>query len=140
MNDKKAFNDNLTVHYSYNGVDYQYQTKSPEDAYNDVQWLNSLQHRNGEPFKHSYEVGQDVSRNFNGDSYYSGKITRITKNFIFTSKGYKFSKRTLKSEAHVYNTNTQKFEYYDKYKEFFKEVNSPFWMISGFHNELNPHF
>jgi len=39
-----------------------------------------------------YNVGDDVSYGINNDSYYAGKIIRITKKFIFTESGKKFTK------------------------------------------------
>ena len=39
-----------------------------------------------------YNVGDDVSYGINNDCYYAGKITRITKKFIFTESGRKFTK------------------------------------------------
>jgi hypothetical protein len=39
-----------------------------------------------------YKVGDEVSYGINADSYYAGKITRITKRFIFTESGLKFTK------------------------------------------------
>ena len=33
-----------------------------------------------------YKVGDDVSYGINADSYYAGKIVRITKKFIFVEK------------------------------------------------------
>lgn len=35
-----------------------------------------------------YSVGDDVSYGINCDSYYAGKIVRITKKFIFVNTGY----------------------------------------------------
>ena len=41
--------------------------------------------------KHTYHVGDDVSYGFNGDWYYAGKVARITKKFLTTDQGNKFS-------------------------------------------------
>ena len=48
-----------------------------------------------------FTVGQDVSYGINGDRYYDGKITRITKRFIFTNSGMKYTRKELK-DGHVY--------------------------------------
>lgn len=39
-----------------------------------------------------YKVGDDVSYGINGDSYYAGKIVRMTQRFIWTEHGYKFTR------------------------------------------------
>jgi hypothetical protein len=39
-----------------------------------------------------YKVGDDVSYGINCDSYYAGKILRMTKNYIFVDNGMKFTK------------------------------------------------
>jgi len=39
-----------------------------------------------------YNVGDDVSYHINNDSYYAGKIIRMTKKYIFTESGKKFTK------------------------------------------------
>jgi hypothetical protein len=40
-----------------------------------------------------YKVGDDVSHGIGGDRYYDGKITRITKRFITTDRGTKYTKK-----------------------------------------------
>jgi hypothetical protein len=52
-----------------------------------------------------YNVGDDVSHGINGDSYYDGKITRITKRFIFTDSGRQYTRKVTK-DGHVYYTQT----------------------------------
>ena len=52
-----------------------------------------------------YTVGQDVSSGINGDRYYAGKIARITKKFIFTDRGEKFTRKEDR-EGRVYYTLT----------------------------------
>ena len=52
-----------------------------------------------------YTVGQDVSSGINGDRYYAGKIARITKKFIFTDRGEKFTRKE-DSNGRVYYTMT----------------------------------
>lgn len=72
----------------------------------------------------NFTVGQDVSYGINGDRYYDGKITRITKRFIFTNSGMKYTRKELK-DGHVYYTQTR-----CKYC----------YLIPGVHNHLDPHF
>ena len=48
----------------------------------------------------NYTVGQDVSYGIGGDRYYDGKITRITKRFIFTDSGRKYTRKEI-GRAHV---------------------------------------
>ena len=72
----------------------------------------------------NFTVGQDVSYGINGDRYYDGKITRITKRFIFVDSGMKYTRKELK-DGHVYYTQTR-----CKYC----------YLIPGVHNHLDPHF
>ena len=44
----------------------------------------------------TYKVGDDVSYGIGGDRYYDGKITRITKRFIFTDSGRKYTRKETK--------------------------------------------
>ena len=53
----------------------------------------------------NYKVGDDVSSGINGDRYYAGKIARITKKFIFTDRGEKFTRKEDR-EGRVYYTLT----------------------------------
>ena len=53
----------------------------------------------------NYQVGDDVSSGINGDRYYAGKIARITKKFIFTDRGEKFTRKE-DSNGRVYYTMT----------------------------------
>ena len=39
-----------------------------------------------------YKLGDDVSYGINGDSYYAGKIQRMTERFIFVDNGMKFTR------------------------------------------------
>lgn len=52
-----------------------------------------------------YKIGDDVSYGINGDSYYAGKIARITARFITTDRGTKFTRKVAK-DGHVYYTQT----------------------------------
>jgi hypothetical protein len=66
-----------------------------------------------------YKVGDDVSYGINCDSYYAGKITRITKKFIFVENGYKFT----------------------KIGEHYRMTGNRYcWMSKGRNEYLDPHF
>ena len=66
-----------------------------------------------------YKVGDDVSYGINADSYYAGKIVRITKKFIFVENGYKFT----------------------KIGEHYRMTGNRYcWMSKGRHEHLDPHF
>jgi len=66
-----------------------------------------------------YKVGDDVSYGINCDSYYAGKISRMTKRFIWTDMGYKFTK----IGEHYRSTG-------NRYS----------WMSKGRREYLDPHF
>jgi len=42
---------------------------------------------------HEYKPGDDVSYGIGSDRYYDGKITRITRRFIFTDSGRKYTRK-----------------------------------------------
>jgi hypothetical protein len=67
----------------------------------------------------TYTLGDDVSYGINGDSYYAGKIVRMTRRFIWTEMGYKFTK----IGDHYRSTG-------NRYS----------WMSKGRHEHLDPHF
>jgi len=71
----------------------------------------------------TYQIGEDVSYAFNGDYYYAGKIARITKKFLTTDQGTKFS---------LVDT-----VYGPRYR---MTGNKTWWMVPGRKEELNPHF
>jgi hypothetical protein len=52
-----------------------------------------------------YNVGDDVSYGIGGDSYYDGKITRITQRFIFTDSGRKYTQKQA-ADGRTYYTVT----------------------------------
>jgi len=66
-----------------------------------------------------YQVGDDVSWGINGDSYYAGKIARISKKFIWTDQGYKFTRI-----GDHYRATGNKYS----------------WMTPGRREYLDPHF
>jgi len=43
--------------------------------------------------KNKLKVGDEVSCGINADCFYAGKITRITKRFIFTDSGKKYTRK-----------------------------------------------
>ena len=66
-----------------------------------------------------YKIGDDVSYGINGDSYYAGRITRITKRFIHVENGYKFT----------------------RIGEHWRMTGNRYaWMSLGRHEHLDPHF
>jgi hypothetical protein len=71
-----------------------------------------------------YQIGQDVSYGVGSDRYYDGKITRITKRFIFTDSGSKYTRR-----IHLDGTISYR-----------ATGNRSCYMISGRHEYLDPHF
>lgn len=71
-----------------------------------------------------YKVGDDVSYGIGADRYYDGKINQITKRFIFTDSGRKYTRKVAR-DGRVYYTETGcKFCY----------------LMPGVHNHLDPHF
>lgn len=89
-----------------------------------------------ETIKHTYKVGDDVSYGFNGDWYYAGKVTRITKKFLFTDQGNKFS-LTVKELW----TKINEHEYADVPTEVFRSIGGGTWALAkGRIEEKNPHF
>jgi hypothetical protein len=67
----------------------------------------------------TYQVGDDVSYGINADSYYAGKIVRMTKNYIWTEVGYKFT----------------------RIGEHYRMTGNKYcWMSKGRHEHLDPHF
>lgn len=72
----------------------------------------------------AYTVGQDVSYGINGDRYYDGKITRITKRFITTDSGRKYTQKVA-NDGRIYYTETGCRYVY---------------LMAGVHNHMDPHF
>ena len=72
----------------------------------------------------NYQVGDDVSYGINCDRYYDGKITRITKRFIFTDSGRKYTRKVYKDGSVSYRETGCKYVY----------------LMAGVHNHLDPHF
>lgn len=67
----------------------------------------------------TYTVGDDVSYGINADSYYAGKIVRMTKNYIWTENGYKFT----------------------RIGEHYRMTGNKYcWMSKGRREYLDPHF
>jgi hypothetical protein len=55
--------------------------------------------------QNKYKIGDDVSYGIGGDRYYDGKIVRITKRFIFTNSGRKYTQKAG-NDGRVYYTET----------------------------------
>jgi hypothetical protein len=72
----------------------------------------------------NYQVGEDVSYGIGGDRYYDGKITRITKRFIFTDSGRKYTRKEDKAGRVYYTETGCKFCY----------------LMAGKQEYLDPHF
>ena len=72
----------------------------------------------------NYQVGQDVSYGIGGDRYYDGKITRITKRFIFTDSGRKYTRKEFKDGSVSYRETGCKYCY----------------LVPGVVEYLDPHF
>ena len=71
-----------------------------------------------------YNVGDDVSYAINSDSYYDGKITRITKRFIFTDSGRQYTRKVAHDGRAYYNQTGCRYVY----------------LMPGVHEHLDPHF
>ena len=72
----------------------------------------------------NYQVGDDVSYGINCDRYYDGKITRITKRFIFVDSGHKYTRKVDRDGRVYYNLTGSRY----------------FYLIPGKHEYLDPHF
>jgi hypothetical protein len=87
--------------------------------------------------KHTYKVGDDVSSGFNGDWRHIGKVSRITKKFLFTDTGYKFTKYVMDIWQPLEDNQT----WSDLPTEIFRQTNSKSWVLTkGIVEERNPHF
>lgn len=83
---------------------------------------------------HEYKVGDDVSYGFNGDWYPDGQIAKITNNYITTTNGRKYHKKTF-----VWCDKSTNYE--DVLKEEFTVVGSSSWcMCKGHIRTWNPEF
>ena len=87
--------------------------------------------------KHDYTVGDDVSYGFNGDSYYGGKVVKITKKYLTTDRGQRYYLKEFKSRVY----DQAKFDYVDVMKEYFVSVGHGTWTLcKGIVEKQNPHF
>ena len=71
-----------------------------------------------------YKVGDDVSYGINCDRYYDGKIVRITKRFITTDRGTKYTKKVASDGREYYTQTGCRYCY----------------LIPGVHEYMDPHF
>lgn len=74
---------------------------------------------------HFPQVGDEVSKGFNGDYYYVGKIERITPTGVCVVRG---------EQGDVSRFNRV------RKTAGWKKSGGTWWMVRGVHNELNPHF
>ena len=74
--------------------------------------------------QNEYKIGDDVSYGIGGDRYYDGKITRITKRFIFTDSGRQYTRKEDNSGRVYYTETGCKFCY----------------LMAGRQEYLDPHF
>ena len=72
----------------------------------------------------NYKVGDDVSHAIGGDRYYDGKIARITKRFIFTDRGTKYTQKIAPNGDAYYTQTRCKYCY----------------LIPGVQEYMDPHF
>ena len=72
----------------------------------------------------NYKVGDDVSHGIGGDRYYDGKIARITKRFIITDRGTKYTKKVASDGREYYTQTGCKYCY----------------LIPGVQEYMDPHF
>jgi hypothetical protein len=54
---------------------------------------------------HTYQIGDPVSHGIGADRYYDGLITRITKRFITTDTGTKYTQKVA-PDGRIYYTQT----------------------------------
>jgi hypothetical protein len=74
--------------------------------------------------QNEYKIGDDVSYGIGGDRYYDGKIVRMTKRFIFTDSGRKYTRKEDNSGRVYYTETGCKFCY----------------LMTGRQEYLDPHF
>ena len=72
----------------------------------------------------TYKVGDLVSYGIGGDRYFDGQIVRITKRFIFTDSGKKYTKKQSYDGRTIYTETGCRYVY----------------LVAGVHNHLDPHF
>jgi hypothetical protein len=71
-----------------------------------------------------YQLGDDVSYGIGGDSYYDGKITRITKRFIFVDSGNKYTRKIHLDGTISYRATGNRYS----------------WLRRGRYEYMDPHF
>jgi hypothetical protein len=72
----------------------------------------------------NYKVGDDISYAIGGDRYYDGKIARITKRFIFSDRGMKYTQKIAPNGDTYYTQTRCKYCY----------------LIPGIQEYMDPHF
>lgn len=87
--------------------------------------------------EHGLKVGDDVSYGFNGDWYYDGKVTRITKKYLTVNSGNKYYLHLYKDRKWCDEAE----DYVDVMREIFQSVGHGTWTLcKGVHRAQNPHF
>ena len=86
----------------------------------------------------NYQVGMDVSRGFNEDYYPCGKISRITKKYLWTDTGHKFVKKTFTDV--VLEETPNGLVDIESRVEYYQQVRSPFVLVFGIRSEWNLEF
>ena len=86
---------------------------------------------------HGLKVGDDVSYGFNGDWYPDGKVERITKKYLTTSRGRRYYLRTYIDRM----WDDEREDYINVEREVFQSLGGGTWtLIKGIHEAQNPHF
>jgi len=90
---------------------------------------------------HDYKVGDDVSYGINGDWYPDGKVEKITKKFLTTTGGHKYSLHQFKTYQLIKDENGKTIDCEDVMQECFKSVNGGYCTLTkGIVRKLNPEF
>jgi hypothetical protein len=90
---------------------------------------------------HTYKIGDPVSYGFNGDWYPDGTVARITKKFLTTTNGHKYSLTTYKDRELIKNEEGRCIDAVDVIREGFRSVNGGTWALCHGHiREWNPEF
>jgi hypothetical protein len=90
---------------------------------------------------HGYAVGDEVSYGFNGDWYPDGKVEKITKKFLITTGGKKYSLFNYSARELIKDANGKTVDCEDVIKEGFRSVNGGTWTLAkGVIRETNPEF
>ena len=90
---------------------------------------------------HDYKVGDPVSYAFNGDAYPDGLVAKITKKFLTTTTGKKYSLHLYSDRELIKDETGRTVDAIDVMREGFRSVNGGTWaLFHGHVYEQNPHF